>query len=174
MIEDTLAPSFRGRAQYSHACPESVLFEASWADFWASEFSTVLTCRRNGFLRKWGGLSRLGTMAVFTPRGVPSKTRGQDGFATSFPAGLLPPLQHAGLVRRTRVARQSGVRHASESPGTIQMTGQVFAQTPRGLCSVPTKLSTFGNCRELRGHRQKEAGPSPSPPGFSSEVHSRL
>src|SRR5580700_7747507 len=29
-----------------------------------------------------------------TPRGVPSKTRGQDGFATSFPAGLLRPLQH--------------------------------------------------------------------------------
>jgi hypothetical protein len=55
MIEDTLAPSFRGRAQYSHACPESVLFEVSWADFWASEFSRVLTCRRNGFLRKWGG-----------------------------------------------------------------------------------------------------------------------
>jgi hypothetical protein len=37
-----------------------------------------------------------------TPRGVPSsKTRGQDGFATSFPVGLLHPLQHAGLSRRT-------------------------------------------------------------------------
>src|SRR6476659_3483351 len=36
-----------------------------------------------------------------TPRGVPSKTRGQDGFATSFPVGLLHPLQHAGLTRRT-------------------------------------------------------------------------
>ncbi len=31
-----------------------------------------------------------------TPRDVPSKTRGQDGFATSFPVGLLHPLQHAG------------------------------------------------------------------------------
>src|ERR1019366_3545616 len=29
------------------------------------------------------------------------KTRGQDGFATSFPVGLLHPLQHAGLSRRT-------------------------------------------------------------------------
>src|SRR5260221_6519101 len=38
-----------------------------------------------------------------TPRGVPSKTRGQDGFATSFPVGLLHPLQHAGLSRRTPV-----------------------------------------------------------------------
>jgi hypothetical protein len=36
-----------------------------------------------------------------TPHDVPSKTRGQDGFATSFPVGLLHPLQHAGLSRRT-------------------------------------------------------------------------
>ncbi len=28
------------------------------------------------------------------------KTRGQDGFATSFPVGLFHPLQHAGLSRR--------------------------------------------------------------------------
>src|ERR1700719_1711112 len=36
-----------------------------------------------------------------TPRDVPSKTRVQDGFATSFPVGLLHPLQHAGLSRRS-------------------------------------------------------------------------
>src|SRR5260370_6464371 len=36
-----------------------------------------------------------------TSRDVSSKTRGQDGFATSFPVGLLHPLQHAGLTRRT-------------------------------------------------------------------------
>src|SRR5258707_5303670 len=42
-----------------------------------------------------------------TPRGVPSKTRGQDGFATSFPVGLLHPLQHAGLSRRTPVCPSS-------------------------------------------------------------------
>src|SRR5467141_3846740 len=36
-----------------------------------------------------------------TPRDVPSKIRGQDGFASSFPVGLLHPLQHAGLARRT-------------------------------------------------------------------------
>src|SRR5271168_1280582 len=38
-----------------------------------------------------------------TPRDVPCKTRGQDGFATSFPVGLLHPLQHAGLSRRSPV-----------------------------------------------------------------------
>src|SRR5579862_3210873 len=42
-----------------------------------------------------------------TPRGVPSKTRGQDGFATSFPVGLLHPLQHAGLSRRSPVCPYS-------------------------------------------------------------------
>src|SRR6266851_2853332 len=36
-----------------------------------------------------------------TPRGVARKTRGQDGFATSFPVGLFHPLQHAGLSRRS-------------------------------------------------------------------------
>ena len=42
-----------------------------------------------------------------TPRDVPSKTRGQDGFATSFPVGLLHPLQHAGLSRRSQVCPSS-------------------------------------------------------------------
>src|SRR5260370_9102379 len=36
-----------------------------------------------------------------TSHDVPCKTRGQDGFATSLPVGLLHPLQHAGLARRT-------------------------------------------------------------------------
>ena len=36
------------------------------------------------------------------------KTRGQDGIATSFPVGLLHPLQHAGLSRRSSVCRQPG------------------------------------------------------------------
>ena len=36
-----------------------------------------------------------------TPRDVPRKTRGQDGVAFSFPVGLLHPLQHAGLSRRS-------------------------------------------------------------------------
>ena len=36
-----------------------------------------------------------------TSHDAPCKTRGQDGFATSFPVGLLHPLQHAGLSRRS-------------------------------------------------------------------------
>jgi hypothetical protein len=36
-----------------------------------------------------------------TPRGATRKTQGQDGVALSFPVGILPPLQHAGLSRRT-------------------------------------------------------------------------
>src|SRR5713101_4035168 len=42
-----------------------------------------------------------------TSRDVSSKTRGQDGFATSFPVGLLHPLQHAGLSRRSPVCPSS-------------------------------------------------------------------
>src|ERR1035437_2855622 len=44
-----------------------------------------------------------------TPRDVPGKTRGQDGFATSYPVGLLHPLQHAGLARRTPVCPSLGL-----------------------------------------------------------------
>src|ERR1700741_4073550 len=53
----------------------------------------------------------LSTLQV-TPRDVPSKTRGQDGFATSFPVGLLHPLQHAGLTRRTPSCPSSAHREA--------------------------------------------------------------
>ena len=35
------------------------------------------------------------------PHGIARKTRGQDGVALSFLVGLLHPLQHAGLSRRT-------------------------------------------------------------------------
>ena len=45
-----------------------------------------------------------------TPRDVSRKTRGQDGFATSFSVGLLNPLQHAGLSRRSPSCRSFGVR----------------------------------------------------------------
>ena len=48
-----------------------------------------------------------------TSRDVPSKTRGLDGFATSFPVGLLHPLQHAGLSRRSPVCPSSDIRPQS-------------------------------------------------------------
>src|SRR6266478_3694905 len=50
------------------------------------------------------------------PRGVACKTRGQDGFATSFPVGLLHPLQHAGLSRRTPGCPSLG--NATQIPAT--------------------------------------------------------
>lgn len=43
-----------------------------------------------------------------TSRDVPSKIQGQDGFANSFPVGLLQPQQHDGLPRRTLISRDSG------------------------------------------------------------------
>src|SRR5713226_6370100 len=66
-----------------------------------------------------------------TPHDVPCKTRGQDGFATSFPVGLLHPLQHAGLARRTRIcpsfwnflceqAQLSGLRHVPGLPAVAR------------------------------------------------------
>src|SRR5258708_244431 len=38
-----------------------------------------------------------------TSHDVPCKTRGQDGFATSFPVGLFHPLHHPCLARRSPV-----------------------------------------------------------------------
>src|SRR5271154_5701284 len=43
-----------------------------------------------------------------SPRDDACKTRGQDGFASSFPVGLLHPLQHAGLSRRTPSCLSTG------------------------------------------------------------------
>ncbi len=58
-------------------------------------------------------------MPLFTlhvpPRDGPRKTRGQDGFAISFPAGLFHPLLHAGLTRRTEAELWSFV----SSPGIL-------------------------------------------------------
>ena len=42
------------------------------------------------------------------PRDVACKTRGQDGFAISFPVGLFHSLQHAGLSRRTLINAVTG------------------------------------------------------------------
>jgi len=48
-----------------------------------------------------GHVFRPGKYAFRDGMKITCKTRGQDGFATSFPVGLLHPLQHAGLSRRT-------------------------------------------------------------------------
>jgi hypothetical protein len=71
-----------------------------------------------------------------TPRDVPCKTRGQD--ATSFPIGLLHPLQHAGLGRRTPSCR---------SPG--QNRGERFMESPVCNSSYFRRRGRCGAC-ELR------------------------
>src|SRR5260370_4407776 len=45
------------------------------------------------------------------PRDITCKTRGQDGFAVSFPVGLFHPLQHAGLSRRSPSGPTSGAHN---------------------------------------------------------------
>src|SRR4029077_9555132 len=73
-----------------------------------------------------------------TPRGVPCKTRGQDGFATSFPVGLLHPLQHAGLTRRTPDCPSSDHNpmgaSAGQCPGGEQVWRYSSVTVWRGVC----------------------------------------
>jgi hypothetical protein len=52
-----------------------------------------------------------------TPRDGPRKTRGQDGVAVSFLVGLLHPLQHAGLSRRSPYCRPT--RHYSPTSAFV-------------------------------------------------------
>jgi hypothetical protein len=54
----------------------------------------------------------------------PCKTRGQDGFATSFPVGLFHPLQHAGLARHSPVSRPT--TRNSEGALTDRRVPQTF------------------------------------------------
>src|SRR6476660_8980940 len=64
-----------------------------------------------------------------TPRDVPCKTRGQDGFATSFPVGLLHPLQHAGLSRRTPACPSSTPSAGKSEPSEILYLPHVVVDT---------------------------------------------
>src|SRR5271166_6025824 len=82
-----------------------------------------------------------------TPRDVPCKTRGQDGFATSFPVGLLHPLQHAGLARRTPVC-PSPARNVERQ---YQSQGRIG--TPRkarvSLLTVARRISPWLGDRDV-------------------------
>src|SRR5713226_6718308 len=69
-----------------------------------------------------------------TPHDVPCKTRGQDGFATSFPVGLLHPLQHAGLSRRTPGCPSLG--HNSEHSSLIRSAAFRYSVNPRSAVKV--------------------------------------
>src|SRR6266480_1315563 len=94
-----------------------------------------------------------------TPRDVPSKTRGQDGFATSFPVGLLHPLQHAGLSRRSPVSRHPTVdsfadfapRLGADPPRRVAAVG---ARERPNRCSSVSLLRHVGHVlpKALAGH----------------------
>jgi hypothetical protein len=77
-----------------------------------------------------------------TPHDVPCKTRGQDGFATSFPVGLLHPLQHAGLSRRSPVCPSSDRNWCQRCPRSPESAGWKIGQRLIGFRSMcaPTLL----------------------------------
>jgi len=74
-----------------------------------------------------------------TPRDVPSKIRGQDGFASSFPVGLLHPLQHAGLPRRFRGGPSSGPNRLWKGYYGFPGTGPDSKQVPDCIDSPGTR-----------------------------------
>src|ERR1700688_3605658 len=83
-----------------------------------------------------------------TPRGATRKTQGQDGVAFSFPAGILPPLQHAGLTRRTpgddsNCDSRLGERTLGCAPGGL-ITSVGRSHSKNGgpdLLSLPTRAN---------------------------------
>src|SRR6266852_2364535 len=97
-----------------------------------------------------------------TPRDVPRKTRGQDGFATSFPVGLLHPLQHAGLARRTPVCPTLGrslndrQRQTSQMPTSGQHQHNFRLARHPGAAVIDifrtrlTDTNLVGNTRRIR------------------------
>ena len=76
-----------------------------------------------------------------TPRDVPSKTRGQDGFATSFPVGLLHPLQHAGLARRTQ-GSPSSIKWDSRRFYTTRCHSGLAFKAPFAFSGIATYRSS--------------------------------
>jgi len=87
-----------------------------------------------------------------TPRDVPSKTRGQDGFATSFPVGLLHPLQHAGLSRRSLSSPSFALVFAELEGFSIAVGPRVI---PRNFQCTGQEFDTYDLAR---GHNAVEGG----------------
>ncbi len=59
-----------------------------------------------------------------SPHDDTCKTQGQDGVAYSFPAGLLHPLQHAGLSRRTLSPKLPHLTVGSRGPTDKDQEGR--------------------------------------------------
>ena len=96
-----------------------------------------------------------------TPRDVSRKTRGQDGVAFSFPVGLLHPLQHAGLSRRTpcnalRVLLKNSPSHAHK--GGTATNSQV---DPFLIAYQATKWEAFDSEWRWRSYAQAEKSDLP-------------
>src|SRR6266851_7834974 len=75
-----------------------------------------------------------------TSHDVPCKTRGQDGFATSFPVGLLHPLQHAGLSRRSPACPSLGHNRQGDKATYRSFLQRVVRLMPRrfaAICGLP-------------------------------------
>src|SRR5579859_5356733 len=81
---------------------------------------------RNSITRPTKPLSTL----RLAPRDATRKTRGQDGFATSFPAGILPPLQHAVYPGALRIGGYSGAIAACIRP-QVSLFGEEADAGPR-------------------------------------------
>jgi len=86
-----------------------------------------------------------------TPRGVARKTRGQDGFATSFPVGLLHPLQHAGLSRRSPVSRQT--RNKATEGRSQDLSGILSLETHATPIESPNRATQWRGIRRAAFNR---------------------
>jgi hypothetical protein len=86
-------------------------------------------------------------MPLFTlhvpPRDGPRKTRGQDGFAISFPAGLFHPPLHAGLSRRT-----GGPLSGFDSP-PLRLTTGLMSPASAGPGAHETESRSRWTLRQL-------------------------
>src|SRR5438132_5187305 len=91
-----------------------------------------------------------------TPRDVPSKTRDQDGFATSFPVGLLRPLQHAGLARRTPGC-PSSFQEGMIEKRSITLMGRTTSATVAMLLRVRAQVN--GNHNRVHASLKSSRGP---------------
>src|SRR5258706_1211469 len=94
-----------------------------------------------------------------TSHDVPCKTRSQDGFATSFPVGLLHPLQHAGLSRR--------------SPSCPSSEHHLMGASPR-QCAGGEQLRRYSSVTVCRGvcltHQRRHKHEREGTPSLNTEV----
>jgi hypothetical protein len=109
---------------------------------------------------------------------VPCKTRGQVGFATSFPVGLLHPLQRAGLsrslselpviptgavIQRRQRRWRAAQQHINRRVSRVFRSEQISDQLPPPETQSVQKLETVSWPRTI--------GSSPIPPNSRRTSH---